>query len=193
MLGTCWSSRAVRTLILSSGSAAHGYRYARLRGEILANQEKGADPQTLPYLSAVVKEGLRISMANPTRLPREVPPEGWSFGGYRFPAGTNVAVQLYTMHHNPAVFPEPSEFKPERWLNPTPEMQRDHIPFGLGNRQCIARNLANAELFMAMEGLVKSDALKGARRVNDRIEILQWFNAKVKGEKIELVWPDAVG
>ena len=77
---------------------------------------------------------------------------------------------------------------PERWENGTPEMNRDHIPIGLGARQCIARNLATMELSIALDKLVRRDVLKGARAVGEKIEILEWFNSKVKGEKIEIAW-----
>lgn len=162
-------------------------RYDRLRKEILDNQS--ADVQTLPYLSGVVKEGLRLGMANPTRLARIVSSNGLKvYGLLSIPAGTSVGLSAYTLHLNPKVFPNPHEFLPERWLEPTPEMLRDSIAFGIGPRQCIARNLAVSGLFWAVEGLVKSDVLRGARPVRDRIEILEWFNARVKDKKIELVW-----
>lgn len=133
-------------------------------------------------------------MANPTRLPRTVPSQGFDFTDrsgkvYHFPPGTQIGVQIYTLHINPKVFPDPFAFKPERWLDsPTPEMQRDWIPFGLGQRQCIARNLATQELFLAVRALVRGDVLAGARVVSDKIELLEWFNSKVIGERIELVW-----
>ena len=70
-------------------------------------------------------------------------------------------------------------------------MQRDWMPFGNGTRACIARNLATAELFMAVERLVLADGLRGARPVGERIEILEWFNSKVRGGRVELVWAAA--
>ncbi len=162
-------------------------RYDRLRKEILDN--RSADVQTLPYFSGVIKEGLRLAMANPTRFSRIVSSSGLEMQGLpSIPAGTNVGISAYTLHLNPKVFPNPHEFLPERWLEPTPEMLRDSIAFGIGPRQCIARNLATAGLFWSVEGLVKSDVLKGARPVKDRIEILEWFNARVKDRKVDLVW-----
>lgn len=160
--------------------------YARLREELLANPE--ADPQTLPYLSGVIKETLRISMANPTRLPRVVPAEGWNFESTFIPPDTVVGLSPYTLHFNPEVFPQPHEFLPERWENPTTEMLRDHIPFGLGSRACIARNLATVELYLAVREVVRRGVLDGAKCVQDKIEILDWFNSRVIGEKIELEW-----
>ena len=67
-------------------------------------------------------------------------------------------------------------------------MQRDYIPFGLGTRQCIARNLATVELFLAVRSIARHDVLKGAKALGEKIEILEWFNSKVKGESIQIVW-----
>lgn len=110
---------------------------------------------------------------------------------YFLPAGTLVSLQIHTLHHNPAVFtPAPHEFRPERWLESPPEllekMGRDHIPFGLGSRQCIARNLAMMELNVTGAAILESQVLDGATNVGERIEILEWFNSKVRGEKIEI-------
>ncbi|KAF2090847.1 cytochrome P450 4A10 [Saccharata proteae CBS 121410] len=159
--------------------------YNRLREEVLASPD--ADPQTLPYLTCVIKETLRISMANPTRLPRVVPPSGWTFASTYFPPGTVVGMQPHTLHFKPEVFPSPFDFIPERWEDPIPEMTRDHIPFGLGSRQCIARNLATAELFWTVREIAIRGVLEGAKPP-DEVRILEWFNSKVVGEKIELTW-----
>nr|POE63170.1 cytodhrome p450 monooxygenase [Quercus suber] len=147
------------------------------------------------YLHAVVREALRLSMANPTRFPRVVPPTGWTFTSpatqqtYNLPPGTLVGLQPYTLHHNPAVFPDPFAFRPSRWLDgaATSDMHRDMIPFGLGARMCIARNLAMEELLLATRSLATEDVLRGAEAIGDRIEIIEWFNSKVVGEKVELV------
>ena len=169
--------------------------YERLRQEVLdvESRDPSYNPQSLRYLDGVVREGLRISMANPTRFPRVVPPQGFSFETreklhYEIPAGTLVGVQPFTVHLNPRVFPDPLAFKPERWLDATSEMQRDAFPFGLGSRQCIARNLATVELFLAVRAIARDNVLAGAEAVGEKIEMLEWFNSKIKGEKIEIAW-----
>lgn len=164
------------------------FRYESLRKEILDRRPTEPDLQSLPYLRGVIREGLRLSMANPSRLPRVVPSGGWTYNNYHFPAGTNVGVAPYELHLNPRVFRDPEKFLPERWLDPSDEMMRDWIPFGLGSRQCIARNLATVELYVAVQSLVEADVLRGARAVGSWIEIMEWFNSKVKGERIELAW-----
>ncbi|WYZ33775.1 hypothetical protein EsH8_I_000051 [Colletotrichum jinshuiense] len=164
-------------------------KYELLRREIAAADPSDEDLQGLPYLQAVIREGLRLSMANPSRLPRVVPAAGLRCGALFVPAGAVVSCTPYELHHDPAVFADPLAFLPERWLTPGAAgdaMRRDFIPFGRGPRQCIARNLAVAELSKAVAVLAAEDGLRGLRSVGERIEILEWFNSHVKGHKIEL-------
>lgn len=149
------------------------------------------ETQSLPWLRAVVKEGLRVSMANPSKLARVVPDHGWTFKGTKFPAGTEVSCAPFELHFNESVFENPREFNPRRWVEEgltSKEMERDSIPFGQGTRQCIARNLATAELFLAVKALVESGVMHGAQAVADKIEIQEWFNSHVVGGKIEMKW-----
>ena len=164
-----------------------------MRAELLSNTNSTPkhDIQSLPYLSAVVKEALRTSMANPTRLPHVVPSPGWTFKSTQFPAGSLVGCSAYELHLDERIFPNPLAFQPERWLerSATAEMARDWFAFGAGPRACIARNLATVELFITTERVVESDVLRGAIVCQNEVEIYEWFNSKVKGEKMELVWP----
>lgn len=73
---------------------------------------------------------------------------------------------------------------PERWLNATDAMLTNFFAFGKGTRTCIAQNLAMTELTQATSRVAQADLLRGARAVQDRIEIKEWFNSRVKGEKI---------
>ncbi|ESZ92477.1 cytochrome P450 4A10 [Sclerotinia borealis F-4128] len=140
-------------------------KYELLRTEIMDNVTSAnkQEIQALPYLSAVVKEGLRISMANPTRLPHVVPAGGWTFHSTFFPAHSIVGCSAHELHFNAQVFPHPHNFQPERWLegNITPEAHKHWFAFGAGSRACIARNLATVELLMAVEKVVESDVLRG--------------------------------
>ncbi|KAH7303943.1 cytochrome P450 oxidoreductase [Stachybotrys elegans] len=165
------------------------HKYELLRQELLSSNPSDEDLQSLPYLQGVIKEGLRLSMANPSRLPRVVPATGLRYGGFVVPKNTIVSCTPYELHLDPAVFADPLAFTPERWLpenNPTDAMRQNFIPFGHGIRQCIARNLATAELFKALSVLVMEDKLRGWRNVEDAIPIKQWFNSHVVGDKIEL-------
>lgn len=127
-------------------------------------------------------------MANPTRLPHVVPEGGWTFKGTRFPAGSFVGISAHELHFNEKVFPDPFSFQPERWLEENTEATKSFFAFGAGSRACIARNLATFELYMGAERLVERDVLRGAKACQDKVEIYEWFNSSVKGEKIELIW-----
>ncbi|KAH5665337.1 hypothetical protein HBI23_069560 [Parastagonospora nodorum] len=156
------------------------------------------DPETVPYLRAVVKEGLRLGMANPTRLTRVVPPStALNVEGYAIPAGTVVGCAAYTLHHDPNVFPEPFEFKPERWIenrydrNPLRlKMEMNMMPFGVGLRGCIGKNLAMRQLYETISAVCSTDTglLEGARIKQQHIEVIEWFNGEIKGHRLDVHW-----
>lgn len=53
----------------------------------------------------VINEALRLHSAVPSALPRRVPPEGATLGGYYIPGGTTVSTQAYTLHRHRELFP----------------------------------------------------------------------------------------
>ncbi|KAL4784790.1 cytochrome P450 [Aspergillus varians] len=164
--------------------------YTRLR-TALKETPTPADPRSTPYLRAVIREGLRLSWANPIRLPRAVPAGGWTYKSHFFPPGTSVGVSAFQLHQDESVFPDPLEFRPERWLDPTDAMLTNFFAFGKGTRACIAQNLGLAELTLAIWRVADRDVLAGARVVGgegSKIEILEWFNSRVKGEEILVQW-----
>ncbi|KAL8783482.1 MAG: hypothetical protein Q9213_004619 [Squamulea squamosa] len=169
---------------LAKDASAHD----RLQEEITKHRDTQMDIQQLPYLAGVVNEGLRLAPVA-TRLPRVVPKGGWHFDGHYFPAGTVVGVAAAQLFFDPNIYSDPTAFQPDRWTKPTAEMQRDLVPFSLGIRQCIAKNLATMELFMAVKQVAESDILRGAKTVVDEIDIYGWFNTAIKGNRIDLVWP----
>ncbi|KAF8874994.1 cytochrome P450 [Infundibulicybe gibba] len=104
--------------------------------------------ERLPYLTAVIKESLRMSHGVVTPLPRIVPND-MVIAGVHIPAGTSVAMGATFMHNNPHVFPEPHQFRPERWLEPNSRILESHlVPFSKGPRSCIGVNLAWCELYL---------------------------------------------
>ncbi|PWY70031.1 benzoate 4-monooxygenase cytochrome P450 [Aspergillus eucalypticola CBS 122712] len=164
--------------------AKHPEVYDRLRQAVMESIGNDEDPTACVYLRGVVREGLRLSWANPIRLPRSVPAGGWKYHDYYFPAGTSVGVAAFQLHQDSSVFPEPHRFLPERWDNADDRMLTAFFAFGKGTRACIAQSLAMYEVTMAIFTVVKEDVLRGASIVEDRIEIKEWFNSKVKGHEI---------
>jgi cytochrome P450 len=69
--------------------------------------------EKLPYLTAVIKEGLRFASPAASRTPRLVPKGGTTLPDGRFiPEGTRVGMAIYHVHYNPDIFPEPRKFMP---------------------------------------------------------------------------------
>ncbi|KAM0331365.1 hypothetical protein ACHAQA_003037 [Verticillium albo-atrum] len=102
----------------------------------------------LPYLTAVIDEGLRIFPSAPIGFVRSVPAGGDTVDGVFIPGGTTVSVPMWGATHSARNFSEPYRFRPERWLNK--ENSNDKFgasnDFSLGPRGCIGRNLAYMEM-----------------------------------------------
>lgn len=96
----------------------------------------------LPYLDAVVMEGLRCFPAIPMSLPRYVPEGGRNIEGYFVPGGTVVSCQAFSTHRiDQDVFPEPDLFRPERWLEEGGAAERKKLFFAFANggRGCVGK------------------------------------------------------
>ncbi|KAI1170218.1 cytochrome P450 [Nemania sp. FL0916] len=132
--------------------------HARLKAELIVAMPDPRhilpweDLEKLPYLMAVINEGLRLSYGQVSRLPRIHRLAALNYNGIEIPAGVTVGMDNYHMHTNETIFPDALEFKPERWLgDPTPP-GRAHplshylVPFGKGSRACIVIYLAQMEL-----------------------------------------------
>ena len=120
-------------------------RIQRRLHEELAQHLAAGDPHALddlPYLDAVVKEGLRVWSPIPMSFPRVVPTGGRVVDGVALPAGTIVSCQPFTMHRlDTGVFPDPEEFVPERWLEPEGATERNQyfFAFAAGGRGGIGK------------------------------------------------------
>jgi cytochrome P450 len=109
------------------------------------------DPSTvakLPYLTAVCQETLRIYPIAMNGFPRIVrsPIE---IQGYTLPVGTAIIPSIYLAHHREETYPQPKQFKPERFL----ERQfspYEYLPFGGGNRRCIGLAFAQYEMKLVL-------------------------------------------
>ncbi|KAJ4475676.1 cytochrome P450 [Lentinula aciculospora] len=108
--------------------------------------------EKLPYLTAFIKETLRFSIGVIHPLPRVVGPATPEVGGLKLPPGTIVEMSTLFLHMNPDVFPDPTTFNPDRWLdeNSTNEMMQDLAPFSKGPRMCLGINLAWCELYLIL-------------------------------------------
>ncbi|MEA5566770.1 cytochrome P450 [Anabaena sp. UHCC 0399] len=113
------------------------------------------DPNTvfkLPYLNAVCSETLRIYPVGILTFPRRVKTP-ITVGGYELAPGTPVVGSIYLTHQREDLYPEPKQFKPERFL----ERQfspYEYLPFGGGARRCIGLAFAQWEMKLAIAKLL---------------------------------------
>ncbi|EDR02822.1 uncharacterized protein LACBIDRAFT_253742 [Laccaria bicolor S238N-H82] len=111
--------------------------------------------EKLPYLTAVIKESLRLSHGVVSPAPRVVP-FNTMIAGVFVPAGTVVAMGATFMHYNPKVFTNPKRFDPDRWLQPNiTELEENFVPFSKGPRSCLGINLAWAELYLMFSNIFR--------------------------------------
>ncbi|MDQ1012512.1 cytochrome P450 [Streptomyces sp. V4I23] len=134
--------------------ARHPEQQERARAEaasVLVGRVPGAaDLDSLPYLTKVLKETMRLYPAGPVIGRRAV--AATEIGGHTVPAGADVLVAPWVTHRHPRYWEEPERFDPERF---TPEREKERpryawFPFGGGPRACIGQHFSMLESVLAL-------------------------------------------
>jgi len=110
----------------------------------------------LPYFSAVINEGFRLTHGVFQRLTRIAPNEDLHVAGYTIKAGTPISMSSWLNHLDPEIFPSPDEFRPERWLEPGADRKKKYLAnFSKGSRVCLGKDLAKAEIVYTLSMMVR--------------------------------------
>lgn len=148
--------------------------------------------QDVTYLRAVLDESWRCLPPVARGLPRRTVGEGAHIAGHFIPAGVTVSAPIHVLHHDERLFRKAREFIPERWIPGEPfgqdavEMQnlKDYsIPFSMGPRACIGRNLAYMEISITVAALILNFEWELAGTDND-MDIIERFNCNPKFLKV---------
>jgi cytochrome P450 len=115
------------------------------------NLAQGSDE----YLDAVVKEVLRLRPVVPV-LARKVREEV-ALNGHVIPGGSVLMVSIYLLHRDPALHPDPTEFRPERFLDGESE---PWMPFGGGVRRCLGASFAQLEMKVVIREVLAAATLR---------------------------------
>ncbi|KAF2259878.1 cytochrome P450 [Lojkania enalia] len=128
-----------------------------------------ADMPNLPVLRACIKETMRWKPNVPTGVAHECEADDW-YRGYFIPKGTRILPLDFAFLRNPTKYPDPENFRPERWLEPGwPTYQepltkfptiKGMTSFGWGQRQCLGQSLTQDECVVACGGLLWAFSLK---------------------------------
>ncbi len=108
------------------------------------------DPTAMPYTGRFLREVLRLYQPNWIFMRRASEPV--RICSVDLPTGAEVIYSAATLHRDPMYFPDPLRFDPDRWLT---RQEKDlarcaYVPFGAGNRKCIADSFAWAEMRVAI-------------------------------------------
>ncbi|KXN81268.1 Fumitremorgin C synthase [Leucoagaricus sp. SymC.cos] len=112
------------------------------------------DLNSLPYIRAMVKETLRWHPFVPLGIPH-CTTEDDVYEGMFIPAGSTVIANIYAITRNAELFPDPEEYRPERFLETTnPLLQNYTLTFGFGRRICPGQYVASDQLFLLISRLL---------------------------------------
>ncbi|MBB2769136.1 MULTISPECIES: cytochrome P450 [Mycolicibacterium] len=148
-----------------------------------ADRSAAGDPSGDEYLDAVVKEALRIrpvvfDVGRVLTEPTEV-------AGYRLPAGVMVVPGIGLVHDDPAVYPEPDRFDPDRMLGAslTPTTW---LPFGGGNRRCLGATFAMVEMRVVLREILRRAELCTTTAPGERRRVKHVIMVPARGARVRV-------
>ncbi|XP_031473319.1 xanthotoxin 5-hydroxylase CYP82C4-like [Nymphaea colorata] len=104
---------------------------------------------------------MRLYPMGPLLVPHESM-ESIQLGGFELPVGSTLFVNVWKIHHDPTLWMDPEEFKPERFLSSCNEMTSfggqdfAFLPFGSGRRICVRWQMAMQVLHLTVARLLQS-------------------------------------
>jgi cytochrome P450 len=113
----------------------------------------------LPTLRSVVTETFRIRPA--AWMFSRVAVTGTRLGEHFVPAGSDILISPYILHHRADLFPEPERFDPGRWdaedrRRARAEKDAMLIPFGTGPRKCVGRDFSVMNITLALATMLRT-------------------------------------
>jgi len=153
--GSDTTATAIRATLLFIMTNPHVYK--TLQAEIYSAPHQNAvisndQAKSLPYLQAVIKEGLRMWPPASGLMSKTTPPEGDTINGVFVPGGVDIGKCDWAIQRNTKVYGEDATlFKPERWLEAEGEklelMEKNvGLVFGYGKYSCLGKQIALMEL-----------------------------------------------
>jgi cytochrome P450 len=151
---------------------------AKLRDSLAAGEEE--------YVGATVKETLRarpviVDVARKLKAPAAI-------GGYELQAGQFVLPAIAALHYRDDLFPEPEQFRPERFLGGKADNYA-WIPFGGGIRRCIGAAFAEYEMRTILREFVERAELRAVDPKPERVKVRNITLAPARGTRVVLEQP----
>jgi cytochrome P450 len=128
---------------------------------VLSHLVEELDSDGDAYLVATIQETLRRRPVLPNVEPRLVK-RAVEVGGWEYPPGVCLVPNAYLVHHDPEIYPDPYEFRPERFLEEPPGTYT-WIPFGGGRRRCVGASFAMLEMQIVIRTVLTRRELQPSR------------------------------
>ncbi|KAL8850766.1 MAG: hypothetical protein Q9221_004334 [Calogaya cf. arnoldii] len=155
----------------------------------------GAQVEQLPYLTAIIQEGLRIQ-PSATRMTRIAPTEDLQFHtptkDWVIPKGTPMTMSGRLFQRHLDIFPDPTTFKPERWLE-NPRLDKYLLTFSKGTRGCLGINLAYQELNLVLASVFRKYSVAGGSDKGPKLALYETSDRDVDMLTDMMVWLPAAG
>ena len=122
-----------------------------------------AHKDDLHYTNAFMLESLRITCLAHHSVPHYAS-EDIPIGEYVIPKGSGIFPSLISVMYDPKFFPNPHDFRPERFIAEDGTFKNDEhvIPFGVGKRYCLGQTLAEKEYFLFLVGILQKFDISSA-------------------------------
>ncbi|KAK7047476.1 hypothetical protein VNI00_006707 [Paramarasmius palmivorus] len=141
--------------------------------------------EKLPYLTAVIKESLRLSHGTVTPMSRVVSESGAVISGHPVPPGTIVSIASPFIDMNPDIFVDPTSFYPERWIEDKENTLNHYlVTFGKGPRSCLGINLAWSELYMILGNVFRKLDFHSDGDLQSEVDFGEFFVPLYKGDAL---------
>ncbi|XP_061575069.1 cytochrome P450 4V2-like [Cololabis saira] len=144
------------------------------------------DLKQLKYLDCVIKESLRLFPSVPF-FARSLC-DDCHINGFTVPKGANAIVVTYTLHRDPRYFPEPEEFRPERFLPENSEGRPPYayVPFSAGLRNCIGQRFAQMEEKVVLASTLRKFSIQACQQRDNLRPVGELILRPEKGIQIKL-------
>jgi cytochrome P450 len=157
-----------------------------LRNRSVLERLQGSLSNGDTYLDATIKETLRmrpVILDIGRRLTREI-----ELGGYRIPAGALLLPSIAAVHFREDLYPDPDEFRPERFLEQAPDTY-SWIPFGGGVRRCVGASFAQFEMRLIMRAILERAQLRAPNPAPERPKLRNITITPARGCRVVLERP----
>lgn len=110
-----------------------------------------------PYLTAVIRESLRLRPVLLNAAPRTVK-KPVEIGGITYRPRVHMLASAWLVQHDADIYPNPYAFEPERFLENDPGTYT-WIPFGGGRRRCVGATFAQLEMAIVLRELLRTTSV----------------------------------